>query len=270
MSQIKFVLMFFYRFTCPHCNRKFRHPTHFKEHVKKHGEVKKLKNMFVKVKYLFQVVQFLCNFCPASLSTQSQYRKHLKMRHNKTIDIMGNIIDSPPEAKDKDRAKRKRRVVKPEEEEEAILGKKKRRRRTKTDSTEISQYEEVVHSSSVDQATGAVIYEETVPMNESEQMYQASEDLEQKDGLELTPRSQFMPPIPQYREEPEAQYLEQYVVASSNNGQQPAPKVSRSVATYSQTLTQQYQAEQVQQVQQKSPMIFVVPNSGQKQEVSLV
>ena len=28
-----------YRFTCPHCNRKFRHPTHFKEHVKKHGEV---------------------------------------------------------------------------------------------------------------------------------------------------------------------------------------------------------------------------------------
>merc|ERR1712088_658001 len=82
---------------------------------------------------------------PASLSTQSQYRKHLKMRHNKTIDIMGTIIDSPPEAKDKDRAKRKRRVVKPEED---TTGKKKRRRRLKTDSTEISQYEEVVHSSS--------------------------------------------------------------------------------------------------------------------------
>jgi len=79
--------------------------------VKKHGEV----------------VQFLCNFCPASLSTQSQYRKHLKMRHNKTIDIMGNIIDSPPEAKDKDRAKRKRRVVKPEEDATG-LGKRKRRR----------------------------------------------------------------------------------------------------------------------------------------------
>ena len=177
-----------------------------------------------------QVVQFLCNFCPASLSTQSQYRKHLKMRHNKTIDIMGNIIDSPPDAKDKDRAKRKRRVVKPEEEEEAIMGKKKRRRRTKTDSTEISQYEEVVHSSSVDQPTGAVIYEETVPMSESEQMYEASEDLQQEEGLAVTPQSQFMPPIAQYREEPGAQYMEQYVTAS-NTGQQPEPKV-RCSATF--------------------------------------
>ena len=34
-----FFLNFIFRFTCPHCNRKFRHPTHFKEHVKKHGEV---------------------------------------------------------------------------------------------------------------------------------------------------------------------------------------------------------------------------------------
>lgn len=120
-----------------------------------------------------------------------------QMRHNKTIDIMGNIIDSLPEveapflflfagfwninvcdifslplvqAKDKDRAKRKRRVVKPEEETTG-LSKRKRRRRLKTDSTEISQYEEVVHSSSnQNQNSGSVIYEETVPMSESEQV----------------------------------------------------------------------------------------------------
>ena len=48
-------------------------------------------------------------------------------------------------------------------------GKKKRRRRLKTDSTEISQYEEVVHSST-NQNSGNVIYEETVPMSESEQV----------------------------------------------------------------------------------------------------
>ena len=72
------------------------------------------------------------------------------------------------QAKDKERAKRKRRVVKPEEE---TTGKRKRRRRLKTDSTEISQYEEVVHSSSnQNQNAGSVIYEETVPMSESEQV----------------------------------------------------------------------------------------------------
>merc|ERR1719400_1570237 len=190
------------RFTCPHCNRKFRHPTHFKEHVKKHGEV----------------VQFLCNFCPASLSTQSQYRKHLKMRHNKTIDIMGNIIDSPPEAKDKDRAKRQRRVqVKPEEDANNALGKKKRRRRLKTDSTEISQYEEVVHSST-NQNSGNVIYEETVPMSESEQMYQTSEYLEPKEGLEMfnPHQGQFVEQVGlQFESEP--QYVEQYVVATNEH-----------------------------------------------------
>jgi hypothetical protein len=153
------------------------------------------------------VVQFLCNYCPASLSTQSQYRKHLKvantsnklthlyllqMRHNKTIDIMGNIIDSLPEVKDKDRAKRKRRVVKPEEEGEGRTagGRGKRRRRAKPDPTEISQYEEVVHSSSLDHNSTTVIYEETVPMTESEQMYQTSEHLDPKEGMQMVDPSQ--------------------------------------------------------------------------------
>jgi hypothetical protein len=27
------------------------------------------------------------------VATQSQFRKHLKTRHNKTMDIMGNLID---------------------------------------------------------------------------------------------------------------------------------------------------------------------------------
>jgi hypothetical protein len=151
------------------------------------------------------VVQFLCNFCPASLSTQSQYRKHLKvrnttnnlthlyplqMRHNKTIDIMGNIIDSIPEVKDKERAKRKRRPVKPEEEGRPAGGRAKRRRRAKPDPTEISQYEEVVHSSSVDHNSTTVIYEETVPMTESEQMYQTSEHLHPKEVLQMFDPSQ--------------------------------------------------------------------------------
>lgn len=75
------------------------------------------------------------------------------------------------QAKDKDRAKRKRRVLKSEDETSGVLGKRKRRRRLKTDSTEISQYEEVVHSSSnQNQNSGSVIYEETVPMSESEQV----------------------------------------------------------------------------------------------------
>lgn len=229
------------RFTCPHCNRKFRHPTHFKEHVKKHGEV----------------VQFLCNFCPASLSTQSQYRKHLKMRHNKTIDIMGNIIDSLPEAKDKDRAKRKRRVVKPEEETTG-LSKRKRRRRLKTDSTEISQYEEVVHSSSnQNQNSGSVIYEETVPMSESEQMYQTSEYLEPKEGLEMFDphQGQYVEQVALQYTESEPQYVEQYVVAT-NDHEAKVQAGEREV--------KQHQ----QQHQPKSPMIFVVPNSGQKPQVN--
>ena len=29
------------------------------------------------------------------MATQSQFRKHLKTKHNKTIDIYGSIIDCP-------------------------------------------------------------------------------------------------------------------------------------------------------------------------------
>ena len=293
------------RFTCPHCNRKFRHPTHFKEHVKKHGEV----------------VQFLCNFCPASLSTQSQYRKHLKMRHNKTIDIMGNIIDSPPEFKDREKVKRKRRLVK--EETGNIAGqtvKRKRRRKMKVDTTEISQYEEVVQSSA-DDVSNTVVFEETIPLNESEQMYQNSGYLEQKEGYEVVETSQDQGSVLtvvqsnqapngklhyvqnqqmvpkskpntvdknnfqfQTQTKTNANFVEQYVSAVSSPMQnqvivqkaaeQPpkrtnisqivqVPKKMLTPTTVSQTsvavLTQSVPVTQPQ-----SPMIFVVPNSGQK------
>lgn len=291
------------RFTCPHCNRKFRHPTHFKEHVKKHGEV----------------VQFLCNFCPASLSTQSQYRKHLKMRHNKTIDIMGNIIDSPPEFKDREKVKRKRRLVK--EDTGTLAGqtvKRKRRRKMKLDTTEISQYEEVVQSSA-DDTSNTVVFEETIPLNESEQMYQNSDFLEQKEGYEIVETSpkqgsvltvlqpcqaanakvQYIQnqqivsksqPSPngqnalQLQSPPKTneQFVEQYVSTAnipmqnqiiiqkqsndSPKSTQQITQVPRNIIT-SATISQNSGAVLTQSVpvtQQQSPMIFVVPNSGQK------
>jgi len=290
------------RFTCPHCNRKFRHPTHFKEHVKKHGEV----------------VQFLCNFCPASLSTQSQYRKHSKMRHNKTIDIMGNIIDSPPEFKDREKVKRKRRLIK--DDSVNVTGqvvKRKRRRKIKVDATEISQYEEVVQSSA-DDTSNTVVFEETIPLNESEQMYHNSELLEQKKGYEivenvltvLQPNQQVNGKVHyiqnqsivskgqptnnghntlhfQSQAKMNQHFIEQYVstenapmqnqiiVQKQNNVVKTTPhlmQVSQNTAQNSiatpVAISHNRGAVLSQSVpavtQQQSPMIFVVPNSGQK------
>ena len=149
--------------------------------MKKHGEV----------------VQFVCQFCSSSLSTQSQYRKHLKMRHNKTIDIMGNVIDSQADYKDRDKVRRKRKMTK--EELDPLAGggevpkaeaKRKRRRKVKAEEElrvqEIGQYEEVVgagHAAGTE--TGTVVYEETVPMGESEQMYHNSELMETQNGFEI-------------------------------------------------------------------------------------
>ena len=149
--------------------------------MKKHGEV----------------VQFVCQFCSSSLSTQSQYRKHLKMRHNKTIDIMGNVIDSQADYKDRDKVRRKRKMTK--EELDPLAGggevpkaeaKRKRRRKVKAEEElrvqEIGQYEEVVgagHAAGTE--TGTVVYEETVPMGECEQMYHNSELMETQNGFEI-------------------------------------------------------------------------------------
>ena len=221
------------------------------EHVKKHGEV----------------VQFLCQFCSASLSTQSQYRKHLKMRHNKTIDIMGNVIDSPPDYKEREKVKRKRRMAREEAELSAEISpnmKKRRRRKLKSEAPEISQYEEVVQSSSSNGETGTVLYEETISLSESAQMYQNSEFYEPQNGYEIietsTQNGSVLAVI---------QPNQQQTVASTVVKTEPAaikPQTSQ-VAGVSGARASGYIAisqPQVSSQTPQSPVIFVVPNSGQK------
>ena len=214
------------------------------EHVKKHGEV----------------VQFLCQFCTASLSTQSQYRKHLKMRHNKTIDIMGNVIDSPPDYKEREKVKRKRRMAREEAEMSAEISpntKKRRRRKLKSEAPEISQYEEVVQSSSSNE-TGTVLYEETISLSDSAQMYQNSEFYEPQNGYEIietsTQNGSVLAVIqPNQQQQP---------VASPAVKTEPVvikPQTSRGASGYI-AISQPQVSSQTPQ----SPVIFVVPNSGQK------
>jgi len=253
------------RFTCPHCNRKFRHPTHFKEHVKKHGEV----------------VQFLCQFCSASLSTQSQYRKHLKMRHNKTIDIMGNVIDSPPDYKEREKVKRKRRIAKEEPDlspEHTTYTKKRRRRKLKSEAPEISQYEEIVQSTSNNE-TGTVLYEETISLSESAQMYQNSEFYEAQDGYEIietsTQNGSVLAVIQPNQHQTGASNVvknESVVIkAAQVQGEvkTTSPKfTTQFVSTGAVPVSQGYiaisQPQVVSSQAPQSPVIFVVPNSGQK------
>jgi len=230
------------RFTCPHCNRKFRHPTHFKEHVKKHGEV----------------VQFVCQFCNASLSTQSQYRKHLKSRHNKTIDIMGNVIDSQADLKDKEKARRKRKKdeIDPlvEANDTGATGaKKKRRRKVKTEPGGGVEYSELGETVTIHgmagTETGTVVYEETVPITESEMMYhQNSELMETQNGFEIIDNGMV-------------------AVSQQNNNERNAnhlvfPAVTTQ-ATSPAPLLFQAPPPPVVVSSQPSPVIFVVPNSGQ-------
>ena len=106
------------------------------EHVKKHGEV----------------VQFVCQLCSASLSTQSQFRKHLKMKHNKTIDIMGNVIDSQQELKEKKEREKVRRKRKTNEEEDPLNTTKKRRRNSK----KMKEEEEIVACCGLETTTRAL------------------------------------------------------------------------------------------------------------------
>ena len=58
------------RFTCPqpNCDRKFIHPSHFKEHVAKHGDVAK----------------FDCQFCDSFFLSPKEYQMHIKSEHKKT------------------------------------------------------------------------------------------------------------------------------------------------------------------------------------------
>lgn len=62
--------------------------------------------------------------------------------------------------------------------------KKRRRRKLKTGAPEISEYEEIVQSSSNNE-TGTVLYEETISLSESAQMYQNSEFYQPQNGYEI-------------------------------------------------------------------------------------
>ena len=63
------------RFTCPKCNRKFRHPTHYKEHLVKHGDVEKID----------------CQFCKADFLYQYKYERHLQFKHKLTASDIDMI-----------------------------------------------------------------------------------------------------------------------------------------------------------------------------------
>ena len=196
------------------------------------------------------------------------------MRHNKTIDIMGNVIDSPPDYKEREKVKRKRRIAKEETElspETSTYTKKRRRRKLKSDAPEISQYEEIVQSTS-NTETGTVLYEETISLSESAQMYQTSEWYPPQNGYEIIetstqngsvlaviqPNQTGVSNIVKNEPRGEAKttspkFTTQYV----GNG---ATAVSQgSYIAISQPQTQVAASQSPQ-----SPVIFVVPNSGQK------
>ena len=182
------------------------------------------------------------------------------MRHNKTIDIMGNVIDSPPDYKEREKVKRKRRMAREEAEMSAEISpntKKRRRRKLKSEAPEISQYEEVVQSSSSNE-TGTVLYEETISLSDSAQMYQNSEFYEPQNGYEIietsTQNGSVLAVIqPNQQQQP---------VASPAVKTEPVvikPQTSRGASGYI-AISQPQVSSQTPQ----SPVIFVVPNSGQK------
>lgn len=259
----------------------------YQEHVKKHGEV----------------VQFVCQFCSASLSTQSQYRKHLKMRHDKTIDIMGNVIDSQTDVKERDKTRRKRKMTTEDQDPSTGLPSNKmttqntkRKRRKKGDmnqvtevkaeaSSELGSYEEVVaglEAGDVATDSGTVLYEETVPIAESEQMYQNSELLETQNGFEIVCNNSDVPsflnpdpfvPQPSLQQEvtttisPAPKFSTTQIIHSSTaplsiptlpTSVQPGSHVTGNLVAHVSHVTSISSGGS-----QPSPVIFVVPNNGQ-------
>jgi len=72
-------------------------------------------------------VQFSCSDCPASYTVQNQYRRHLKVRHCKTIDILGNVVEIAPE-------KAKSKAIQKKQDDQKINPKRKNRRKAKVPS----------------------------------------------------------------------------------------------------------------------------------------
>ena len=66
-----------HRFTCGDCGRKFRHPSHFKEHQRRHtGES-----------------PFSCLQCDAKYKTRNTFKRHLKVQHGKVLSPSGSMSD---------------------------------------------------------------------------------------------------------------------------------------------------------------------------------
>ena len=240
------------------------------EHVKKHGEV----------------VQFLCQYCNASLSTQSQFRKHLKMAHNKTIDIMGNVIDSSQELKER----KEREKIRRKRRSEDLLAldnspnKKRRRNSKKTvkeEETEefITSYEDFIVSSNDDpHESGTVVYEETIPIAESEQMYKNSELMETQNGFEIIENSGAVMTVIQQQPQHDATLFsdfttETFVVDNTPPAAPPlfvssgANQLISGTSGVNQLISAAGSAP-VMVASQSNPLIFVVPNTSQSSSVT--
>lgn len=163
---------------------------------------------------------------------------------------MGNVIDSQADLKDKEKARRKRKKdeIDPlvEAADTGAAGaKKKRRRKVKTEQ-DGDQYSELGETVTIHgmagTETGTVVYEETVPITESEMMYhQNSELMETQNGFEIIDNGMVE-------------------VSQQNNNVRNESHVSAAPLLF------QAQAPPPAPVvvsSQPNPVIFVVPNSGQ-------
>ena len=163
---------------------------------------------------------------------------------------MGNVIDSQADLKDKETARRKRKKDEIDPLVEAAHtgaagAKKKRRRKVKTEQ-DGDQYSELGETVTIHgmagTETGTVVYEETVPITESEMMYhQNSELMETQNGFEIIDNGMVE-------------------VSQQNNNVRNESHVSAAPLLF------QAQAPPPAPVvvsSQPNPVIFVVPNSGQ-------
>ena len=77
------------RFTCPDCHRQFRHPSHYKEHRRRHtGEA-----------------PYECSDCMQRFRTRNSYKRHLMTRHGKLLTSTGGLIILPEDEFNKVRCK---------------------------------------------------------------------------------------------------------------------------------------------------------------------
>ena len=165
---------------------------------------------------------------------------------------MGNVIDSQADLKDKEKARRKRKKdeVDPLVEAagtEAAGAKKKRRRKVKTE-PEVGndQYSELGETVTIHgmagTETGTVVYEETVPITESEMMYhQNSELMETQNGFEIIDNG-----VVEVSQQNNNERHETHVSPAPLLFQAPPPPATVVVSSH-----------------QPNPVIFVVPNNGQ-------